>query len=121
MDTINSAETTPSRPTPGAWLTRQMEARRLSVRQLADALAVTTQTIYDWRGDRAAISEERVPRLAAVLGVSEIEARRGLGYWVPEGALPSPAELDRGQLREALRRFRQAADDLERLIEDPPE
>lgn len=115
-----SAQPPPSH-TPGAWLTRQMERRKTSVRRLADELGVTSKTVYDWRDDRTAVSEARVPRLAAVLGVSEIEARRGLGYWIPEGALPPPAELDREQLRAALRRFRQAADDLERLIEDQHE
>ena len=106
--------------TRGEWLTRQMERRDISVRQLADALNVATQTVYNWQSDKTVINEDRVPRLASVLGMTEVEARRGLGYWVPEGALPQPAELDRDQLREALRRFRQAADDLERLIEDPP-
>lgn len=116
----NPAQPTPS-DSPGTWLTRQMERKNISVRHLAEALGVTGKTVYDWRDDRTAISEGRVPRLAAVLGVSEIVARRGLGYWVPEGALPQPGDLDREQLREALRRFRQAADDLEKLIDDPPE
>lgn len=116
----NPAQPPPS-DSPGTWLTRQMERKDISVRHLAEALGVTGKTVYDWRDDRTAISEGRIPRLAAVLGVSEIEARRGVGYWVPEGALPSPAELDKEQLRAALRRFRQAADDLERLIEDQPE
>ncbi len=106
--------------TRGEWLTRQMERRNTSVRQLADALNVATQTVYNWQSDRTVINEDRVPRLASVLGMTEVEARRGLGYWIPEEALSRPAELDRDQLREALRRFRQAADDLERLIEDPP-
>lgn len=116
----NPAEPQPS-PSAGAWLTHQMERRSISVQRIAEALSVTEKTVYYWRNDKTTVSEERVPRLAAVLGVSEIEARRGLGYWIPEGALPPPAELDRDQLREALRRFRQAADDLERLIDEPPE
>lgn len=99
----------------GEWLARQMERRRVSVRDVAEAMGVTTKTVYDWTGGKTAVSEERVPRLASVLGVSEVEARRGLGYWVPEGEI-APPELDRAQLREALDRFRQAADDLERLI-----
>lgn len=116
----NSVEPQPS-PSAGAWLTRLMERRGVSVQQMSEALNVTEKTVYYWRNDKTSVSEERVPRLAAALGVSEIEARRGLGYWVPEGASPSPAKLDREQLRAALRRFRQAADDLEKLIDDPPE
>jgi len=107
--------------THGAWLTAQMERRNMNVRQLADALEVTTQTVYGWQNGRTVVNEERIPRIAEVLGVSEIEARRGLGYWVPvEGERPE--ELDREQLREALDRFRKAADDLEKLInrETPP-
>jgi transcriptional regulator with XRE-family HTH domain len=103
-------------PTKAEWLTRQMERREISVKQIADALGVTTKTVYDWQGGRVAISEERVPRLAEVLGVTEIAARRGLGLWVPDET-PQSSDLDREQLRAALERFRQAADDLERLID----
>lgn len=111
----NSVQPPPSQ-TPGAWLARQMERRNTSVQQLAEALGVTGKTIYYWRDDKTAVSEERVPRLAEVLGVSEVEARRGLGYWVPDPGESVPPELDRDQLRETLDRFRKAADDLERLI-----
>lgn len=80
----------------GEWLTRQMERRSISVRQVADALGVTTKTVYDWQGNKTAISEERVPRLAQVLGVSELVARRELGFWVPDGeeAAPPDSRLD---------------------------
>lgn len=88
----------------------------MNVRQLADALNVATQTVYNWQSDRTVISEERVPHLAEVLGVSELEARRGLGYWVPDESTPTLPESDREQLREALRTFRRAADDLERFL-----
>lgn len=113
----NSAQPMPSRTSPGAWLTQQMERKQISARHLADTLGIATQTVYSWQNGKTSVNEDRVPRLAAVLGVSEIEARRGLGYWVPTGEEPSPPDLDRDQLREALRRFRQAADDLEKLIE----
>lgn len=68
----------------GDWLTRQMGRRGVSVRQVAEALDVTTKTVYYWRGGKTEINEERLPQLAEVLGISEIEARRGLGFWVPE-------------------------------------
>jgi transcriptional regulator with XRE-family HTH domain len=106
-----AAQPSPS-PSPGTWLTRQMERRQASVRQIAEALEVTTQTVYDWRGDKAAINEARIPRLAEALGVSEVEARRGLGYWVPEGSEPQPArdtaELDEilQELTSVLEKFR---------------
>lgn len=81
----------------GEWLTRQMERRGVSVRQLADAMDVATQTVYNWQSDKTVINEERVPRLAAALSVSEIEARRALGFWVPDesaGEMPSDDRLD---------------------------
>lgn len=89
----------------GEWLTRQMERRDISVRQLADAMDVTTKAVHDWRGGKTAVSEERVPRLASVLGISEVDARRGLGYWVPNESAP-PAETvsveELQQLREQV-------------------
>lgn len=97
----NSAQPSPSRPTAGAWLSHQMERKDISVRRIADALDVTTQTVYDWRGDRASVSEARVPKLADLLGVTEIDARRGLGYWVPEDSEPQPVR-DAGELDEIL-------------------
>lgn len=94
-----------------------MERRDVSIQRIAEALGVTEKTVYYWRNGKTTVSEERIPRLAEVLGVSELEARRGLGYWVPEGPTGAAGpELDVDQLRDALQRFRQAADDLERLI-----
>ncbi|HEY9371983.1 helix-turn-helix transcriptional regulator [Streptomyces sp.] len=109
----DSAQTLPGHPSPGTWLALQMERRQISVRQIADAMEVTTQTVYGWQNDRAAINEARVPRLAEVLGVSELEARRGLGYWVPDETTPArpakdTAELERiiDDLTTVLERFR---------------
>lgn len=68
-----------------------MDRRGASVRQIAEALEVTTKTVYDWQSGKTAISEERVPRLAEVLGVTELQARRGLGFWVPERDEKPPA------------------------------
>lgn len=93
---------TPPSPSAGAWLIRQMERRSISVQHVAEALSVTEKTVYYWRNGKTTVSEERVPRLASVLGVSEIEARRGLGYWVPEGSEPEPVK-DAGELDEILR------------------
>lgn len=93
----------------GEWLTRQMDRADVSVRQAADALGVTTKTVYEWLNGKTAVSEERVPRLAEVLGVSEIEARRGLGYWVPADeptSIAVPGALDR-QLRQEMAELQQ--------------
>lgn len=79
-----------------------MERRNISVRQLAETLGVTEKSIYFWRDDKTAVSETRVPRLAEVLSISEIDARRGLGYWVPDDSEPQPAR-DAGELDEILR------------------
>lgn len=107
----NDSDPAPSQ-SPGTWLTRLMERRSIAVRRLADEMGVTPKTVYDWRDDRTAISEERVPRLAEALGVTEIEARRGLGFWVPSGIEREPAkntaELEEiiADLTNALERFR---------------
>lgn len=96
----NSAQPPPS-SSPGAWLTRQMERKNISVRQLAEALGVTEKTIYFWRDDKTAVSEPRIPALAEILGLTEIATRRGLGYWVPKGSEPQPVK-DAGELDEIL-------------------
>lgn len=95
---MNNLAQTPPGDSPGGWLTRQIERRSMTVRQFADAMEVTTQTVYAWQGDRGAISEERVPRLADVLGITQIEARRGLGYWVPVEQNGSKPTVDKEEL-----------------------
>jgi transcriptional regulator with XRE-family HTH domain len=79
-----------------------MERKQLSARQLADTLGIATQTVYSWQSGKTTVNEDRVPRLAEVLGVSEVDARRGLGYWVPEDSEPPPVR-DAGELDEILR------------------
>lgn len=106
------SDPTPSQ-SPGSWLSRQMKRRAIAVRRLADEMGVTTKTVYDWRDDRTAISEARVPKLAEVLSVSEVEARRALGYWVPTGADPEPASDADLDAVEAL--LEQALAELNRL------
>lgn len=112
--------------TRGDWLKSHMDRRGISVRQLADALGVTSKTVYDWRDDRTALSEERVPRLAEVLDVSEVEARRGLGYWVPEGALDvgestdqeSTVAMDKEELLELRKTLVEALERIDRIQRD---
>jgi transcriptional regulator with XRE-family HTH domain len=93
-----------------------MELRQTSVRQIADAMEVTTQTVYGWQNDKAAIAEARVARLAEVLGVTEIEARRGLGYWVPDGQA-EPAGIDRSELAKLKSDLQEILDRIDRLQE----
>lgn len=112
-----STQVPPPDETPGVWLTRRMEIRSTSVRQLADAMNVTTQTVYDWRGDRAAINEERIPLLAATLAISEIEARRGLGYWVPEDRPVERAGIDRDELAQLRQDLAGILERIDRLQE----
>jgi transcriptional regulator with XRE-family HTH domain len=104
--------------TRGDWLKSHMDRRQISVRRLADALGVTSKTVYDWRDDRTAISEERVPRLAEVLEVSEIEARRGLGFWVPDEGVAEPSSREAGEIDVALEIMRSAIAELERIKRD---
>lgn len=99
----------------GEWLTQQMERRGVSVRQIAEALNVTTKAVYDWQGGKTAISEERVPRLAAVLGVSEVEARRGLGFWVPDESVAGQSAQEADEIDAALDVMRAAIAELERI------
>lgn len=103
--------------TRGDWLKRQMARRDISVRQIADALDVTTQTVYGWQNSKTVISEDRVPRLAEMLGISEIEARRGLGYWVPDEGMveQSSEDEDEDEIDRQLDIMRAAIAKVERL------
>jgi len=101
----------------GEWLTRQMERRGISVRQVADALKVTTKTVYDWQGNKTAISEERIPLLAEALDLSVIETRRGLGFWVPDEEEGAPPARD-DEIDAALDVMRAAIAELERIKRD---
>lgn len=109
----NSAQPSPS-PSPGSWLTRQMERRSMTVRHLAEAMGVTGKTVYDWRDDRTIISEARVPLLAQLLSTSEIDARRGLGYWVPDENTEPPA-MDAEELARIETLLAEAIAELNRL------
>jgi transcriptional regulator with XRE-family HTH domain len=94
-----------------------MERRGISVRQIADALDVTTQTVYGWQSGKTVINEERVPRLAAALEISEMDARRGLGFWVPDERVRD--DPDRGdEIDAALDVMRAAMAELERIKRD---
>lgn len=110
----NPAQPPPS-DSPGTWLTRQMERKNISVRSLAEALGVTGKTVYDWRDDRTAVSEARIPRLANELGVSEMEARRGLGYWVPSSTEPAATGYDVDELRELRAQLDRILDKIEEI------
>ena len=100
--------------TRDGWLTRQMERRQITVRQLADALDVATQTVYNWQSGKSVINEERVPQLAAALDLSVVETRRGLGFWV-QGEQDPPAETVSIDELKALREMLQKA--LDRIEE----
>lgn len=108
--------------TAGEWLRRELARKGISVRAATEAVGLkATQAVYAWLSDKAAPTDEAATKLAALLDVPEVEVRRRFGLWTPEEGA-RPVELDREQLREALDRFRRAADDLEKLInrEAPP-
>jgi len=102
----------------GDWLKSLMDRRQISVRQIADALEVTPKTVYDWRDERTVINEERVPRLAEILGVSEVEARRGLGFWVPDESNAEGPTTEVDEIDAALDAMRAAIAELERIKRD---
>lgn len=104
---------------PGDWLREQMERRRLSNRDVARAVGLRDQAVYYWLTGRTSPKDDAAAKLAELLNLPEREVRRRFGLWVPDETV-EPPELDREQLREALDRFRRAADDLERLINQPP-
>lgn len=72
----------------------------MSVRQLADALDVATQTVYNWQSGKSVINEDRVPQLAAALDLSVVETRRGLGFWVNEQGEAPAGTVSLEELRE---------------------
>ena len=72
------------RPTPGEWLKAARERRGISVRKVAALFDVSTQAVNGWeKGRYNFVSDERAEALAGLLGMDEIEVRRGLGLWVP--------------------------------------
>lgn len=106
MSLVKDEETADS----GAWLRRHRELRGLSVRDLAASMDVTTQVVYEWQSGKSAVSEPRVEQLAEALGVSVVDARRGLGFWVGDDVAGIPT----WKLRTL------SADELFELLRDAP-
>lgn len=98
-------------PDPGSWLRDQMERRRLSTHDVAEAVGLRDQAVYYWLTGRTAPKDDAAAKLAALLDVPEVEVRRRFGLWVPEEA-EQPArnadDLDEiiAELTAALEKFR---------------
>lgn len=110
----NSVQPPPS-PSPGQWLTNQMERRNISVRQLAEAMGVVEKSVYFWRDDKTAVSEARIPKLAEALAISEIQVRQGLGYWVPAESPEPPPDYDVDELRDLRNQLNTILDRIEEI------
>ena len=97
---------------------RRLE-RGLSWGELAAQLGVSESALRNIRRGRNEPSELTARRIEDALRwePGSVGAVLNGGDPTPIG-IPSPPGLDRDQLRDALRKFRQAADDLERLIGD---
>lgn len=78
------------------WVREHRERAGMSVTEFARALDVTNAAVYAWQNpdDPARPGEQRVPKLAEILGVTETEVRRALGYWVDEDDTPKGEDLD---------------------------
>lgn len=98
---------------PGTWLREQMERRKLTQRDVAQAVGLREQAVYYWLSNRTAPKDEAAAKLAALLDVPEVEVRRRFKLWVPEDGDPGPArstaELEEimRDLTAVLERFRQ--------------
>ena len=109
-------------------LNEAMNDRRVQLRmqwqEVAEAAGLSVAGLGAIRrGERqpTAVTKGRIED-ALQWDAGSIDAVLAGGEPTPANGRPEPplAELDRDQLREALHRFRQAADDLDRLINPRP-
>lgn len=87
---------------PGEWLRDQIDRRRLSTHDVAEAVGLRDQAVYYWLTGRTAPKDEAATKLSELLDVPEVEVRRRFGLWVPEDSEPQPVR-DAGELDEILR------------------
>jgi transcriptional regulator with XRE-family HTH domain len=87
---------------PGGWLKEQMERRKLTQRDVAQAVGLREQAVYYWLSNRTAPKDEAAAKLAALLDVPQVEVRRRFGLWVPEDGDPEPARST-AELEEIMR------------------
>ena len=70
---------TPAHPTVGKRLAELRASRRISQRQLAKHLGITTTTVQNWEHSRAMIPIGRLRQLGDALGCDDIELLRAPG------------------------------------------
>lgn len=74
----------------GQWLRTTRERKGFStLNQFAQELGIDPSQLSRYELGTSAISNERAERIAAVLGLSIIETRRGLQLWVPDEDAPA--------------------------------
>src|SRR5689334_9142242 len=81
----------------GRWLRDAHESRGMNSAELARRLGVKAQTLSHWETGRYWVPDEAAREIAVILGMSEVEVRRGLGLYVPgelEGLPVQPTEID---------------------------
>ncbi len=99
----------------GAWLRRQREARGKSVRDIANALGISTQSIYGWEAGDSAPDGENGDKLAAVLNLDVLDLRRRYGLWVPDD---TPADIGQRRREERISELRRIADELRATVDE---
>lgn len=117
----------------GRWLRTERErAGYATLGQFARALGIDQSQVSRYELGTSAISDERAERIAKVLGIDIVTARRNLGLWVPPEPPRSPmdkaeAGLDRNErlaaeIRELRARERRAVEAfIAELTKDPAE
>ncbi len=89
----------------GEWLREARTARGVSARDFAQQLDVTVQQLSRYEIGDNAVDDERAALIARALSMPLVEARRGLGLWVPDAAF-GPDDYTEEELTIALgRRF----------------
>lgn len=69
----------------GAWLREQRIRRGFDkAADFARKLGIERYTLSTYETGRSAVPDDRATQIAEVLGMDEIEVRRGLGLWVPD-------------------------------------
>jgi transcriptional regulator with XRE-family HTH domain len=96
----------------GQWLREQRQSRGFSTAaEFGRALGISKELVSNYETGRSSVPDDKAERIAEVLDMDIIEARRNLGLWVPPQASDELAEPeDDPELIQLIRRARRERD-----------